>query len=55
MVYRSVQRKDLMRMRRSLLNNVKNLFPLHRKHLLTEKFSGWVRFYQWNRVQKVVF
>jgi hypothetical protein len=52
-VWRSLQRKDLMRMRRSVLNQ--QVFPRHRRHLLLEKFSGWVRYYYWNRGHKEAF
>lgn len=52
-VWRSTQRKELMRMRRSLLN--KKFFPLHRRRTLSETFGGWLRFFLWNRGHREAF
>jgi hypothetical protein len=50
---RSLKRKDRMSMRRSLLNE--KFFPLSRRALLMEKFSGWIRYFFWNRGHRDAF
>lgn len=52
-LWRSMQRGELLRMRRSTLNLT--LFPKHRKHTLYDSFSSWVRFYYWNRGHREAF
>merc|ERR1711998_829522 len=45
--WKDIQRDDLLRLRRSVLN--KKFFPLARKRTLQERFGSWVRFFYWNR------
>lgn len=52
-VWRSLQRKDLLRMRRSKLNE--RFFPKQRRATLYERFSSWVRYYYWNRGHQDAF
>jgi hypothetical protein len=52
-LWRDHQRNELLRTRRSKLNET--LFPLHRKEVLKERFTGWVRFFFWNRGHKEAF
>lgn len=52
-LWRDFQRDEYMRMRRSLLNE--KFFPQHRKQVLRERFTGWVRFFMWNRGHREAF
>ncbi len=52
-LWRDYQREDHMRMTRSLLNT--KFFPKARKEILREKFSGWVRYFYWNRGHREAF
>lgn len=52
-LWRDSQREDLMRMRRSYLN--KRFFPRHRRAVLQDRFSSWVRFFLWNRGHREAF
>merc|ERR1711871_398528 len=45
--WKDIQRDDILRMRRSALNE--KFFPLARKRTLKHNFSSWVRFFYWNR------
>lgn len=47
------RREDMMRMRRSLLNE--RLFPMHRREVLLQRFSGWMRFYFYKRGMREAF
>jgi hypothetical protein len=47
------RREDMMRMRRSLLNQ--RLFPMHRRDVLQQRFSGWMRFYFYKRGMREAF
>ena len=47
------QRDELMRMRRSVLNQ--RFFPLNRKDILKERFGGWVRYFFYKRGMKEAF
>jgi hypothetical protein len=47
-VWRELQRNELMRLTRLGLN-LQGFFPKERKKTLKERFSGWLRFFLWNR------
>lgn len=51
--WKEIQRDDYLRMRKSLLNA--KFFPRHRHEVLKQRFSGWVRFYLWNRGHREAF
>lgn len=53
MLWREYQRDEHMRMRRSLLNT--KFFPKNRIEILKDKFSGWVRYFYWNRGHREAF
>ena len=47
------QRDELMRMRRSVLNQ--RFFPLNRKDVLKQRFGGWIRYFFYKRGMKEAF
>jgi len=51
--WKEIQRDEYMRMRKSMLNQ--KLFPYHRREVLFQRFSSWVRFYLWNRGHREAF
>lgn len=51
--WHSFQRHEYMRMKRSFLNQ--KFFPKMRREILRERFTGWVRFYLWNRGHREAF
>lgn len=51
--WKEIQRDEYMRMRKSILNE--KLFPYHRREVLLQRFSSWVRFYLWNRGHREAF
>ena len=51
--WHDIQRDEYMRMRKSVLN--KKFFPNHRRETLKQRFSGWVRFFLWNRGHREAF
>lgn len=52
-LWRSMQRGELLRMRRSTLNET--IFKKARQETLHNSFSSWVRFYYWNRGHREAF
>jgi len=46
-LWKDIQRDDLMRIRKSILNE--KFFPKHRHNVLKQRFGSWVRFFYWNR------
>ena len=54
-VWREYRREEFLRLKRSSLNLDTRLFPLHRRKLLEECFSSWVRFHLWNRGHREAF
>ena len=52
-LWRSMQRGELLRMRRSTLNET--IFRKARRETLFNSFSSWVRFYYWNRGHREAF
>ena len=51
--WHDIQRDEYMRMRKSVLN--KKFFPNHRREVLLQRFSSWVRFFLWNRGHREAF
>jgi hypothetical protein len=52
-LWREYQREEFMRMKRSAMN--KKIFPKMRRETLLNSFTGWVRFFYWNRGHKEAF
>jgi hypothetical protein len=53
-VWRELQREEMMRLKRSALSNA-GFFPIERKATLHQRFSGWLRFFLWNRGHREAF
>lgn len=51
--WQEIQRDEYMRMRKSKLNL--KLFGRHRREVLNQRFSSWVRFFLWNRGHREAF
>jgi hypothetical protein len=51
--WQEIQRDEYMRMRKSVLNE--KFFPRHRREVLHQRFSSWVRFFLWNRGHREAF
>lgn len=51
--WQEIQRDEYMRMRKSVLNQ--KFFPRHRREVLHNRFSSWVRFFLWNRGHREAF
>lgn len=49
----TLRRGERLRMRRSVLNQ--KFFPKERRAVLEQRFTGWVRFFYWNRGHKEAF
>ena len=48
--WQEIQRDEYMRMRKSVLNQ--KFFPRHRREVLHNRFSSWVRFFLWKATER---
>jgi hypothetical protein len=53
-VWRELQREELLRMKRSYLND-RGFFPKERHKTLLMRWSSWLRFFLWNRGHREAF